>query len=39
MTKITVLDDYQGVVAHLDAVRILDGLNVDLEVITEHVSE
>lgn len=39
MTKVTVLDDYQGVVAHLDAVRILDGLNVDLEVITEHVRE
>lgn len=36
MIKTTVLDDYQGVVARLEAVKLLDGLDVDLEVITRH---
>lgn len=38
MIKVTVLDDYQGVVARLDAAKILDGLEVDLEVITHHLA-
>lgn len=36
MIKVTVLDDYQGIVARLDAAKILDGLQVELEVITRH---
>lgn len=38
MIKVTVLDDYQGVVARLDAATILDGLDVDLKVITHHIA-
>ncbi len=37
MQKVTVLDDYQGVVARLDAARLLDGLAVDLDILTERV--
>ena len=37
MFKISVLDDYQGVVERLAARRILDGLAVDLQVIGEHI--
>lgn len=37
MTKITVLDDYQGVVARLDATRTLDGLGAQLVVLTERI--
>jgi D-3-phosphoglycerate dehydrogenase / 2-oxoglutarate reductase len=33
--KIVVLDDYQGVVRRLDAVNILEGLAVELRVLTE----
>jgi D-3-phosphoglycerate dehydrogenase len=39
MIRITVLDDYQGVVETLDAVRILDGLDAKLEVLTEHIED
>ena len=37
MQKVTVLDDYQGVVARLDAARLLDGLDVELNVLTQRV--
>ena len=37
-SKITVLDDYQGVVAGLDAAQTLDGLDVTLEVLNTHIS-
>jgi len=37
--KITVLDDYQGVVSRLDAVRLLDGLPVSLEVRSERIAD
>lgn len=33
--KIVVLDDYQGVVRRLDAVKVLEGLDVELQVLTE----
>lgn len=39
MSRITVLDDYQGVVAGLDAIRTLDGLDAQLEVLTEHIDD
>lgn len=39
MRKITVLDDYQGVVAGLDAARILDGIDVTLEVLNTHIDQ
>lgn len=39
MKKVTVLDDYQGIVARLDAANILDGQEVELEVITRHVGD
>lgn len=39
MTKITVLDDYQGVVSRLAATRILDGLEIQLEVLTERIAD
>lgn len=39
MNRITVLDDYQGVVARLDAVRVLDGLAVELDVVTRRISD
>lgn len=39
MKKVTVLDDYQGIVARLDAASILDGREVELEVITRHVGD
>lgn len=39
MKKVTVLDDYQGVVARLDAASILDGQEVELKVITHHVGD
>lgn len=35
MKKVTVLDDYQGIVGQLEARRILDGLDVELTVLTE----
>lgn len=35
MTIVTVLDDYQGIVGRLEACRILDGLDVELVVLTE----
>lgn len=38
MVKVTVLDDFQGVVARLNAATILGGLQVDLEVITRHIA-
>ena len=37
MQKVTVLDDYQGVAARLDAARLLDGLDVELNVLTQRV--
>ena len=37
MQKVTVLDDYQGVAARLDAARLLDGLAVELNVLTQRV--
>jgi D-3-phosphoglycerate dehydrogenase / 2-oxoglutarate reductase len=37
--KAYVLDDFQGVVAHLDAVRLLAGSGVELEVLTRHLAE
>lgn len=37
--KITVLDDYQGVVSRLAAARVLDGLPVRLEVKTERIAD
>jgi D-3-phosphoglycerate dehydrogenase len=39
MLKITVLDDYQGVVSRLAAVRLLDGLPVTLQVRTERLAD
>lgn len=39
MMKVTVLDDFQGVVARLDASRELEGLPVTLEVSTRHVAD
>ncbi|MFC5300629.1 D-2-hydroxyacid dehydrogenase family protein [Azospira restricta] len=39
MNRITVLDDYQGVVARLDSVRVLDGLAVELDVLTRRISD
>lgn len=36
MKKITVLDDFQGLVGQLDACRILDALDIELEVLTVH---
>lgn len=39
MLKITVLDDYQGLVSRLAACRLLDGLAVSLEVMTEHIAD
>lgn len=39
MKKITVLDDYQGVVAGLDARRILDSLDVELSVLNEGIRD
>ncbi len=38
MMKLTVLDDYQGVVAGLDAAEELDGLPIVLEVSTRHIA-
>ena len=37
--KVVVLDDYQGVVRRLDAVKVLEGLAVELRVLTEHFPE
>lgn len=37
--KVTVLDDYQGVVARLDAAKVLDGSSVSLKVITERIAD
>lgn len=37
--KITVLDDYQGVVARLGAVRLLEGLPVSLEIRSERITD
>lgn len=39
MFKISVLDDYQGVVERLAARQILDGLDVDLQVIRQHIEQ
>lgn len=39
MKRLTVLDDYQGVVSRLAAVRILDGLDIELEVLSQGVSD
>lgn len=39
MKKITVLDDYQGVVARLNACRLLDGLDVELTVRHEAIRD
>lgn len=39
MTKLTVLDDYQGVVARLEACRILDGQDVELLVLNEGIRD
>lgn len=39
MNKVTVLDDYQGVVARLEARRILDGLDVELEILQEGIRD
>lgn len=39
MKKITVLDDFQGVVARLDACRIIDPLDVELSVRTEGIRD
>lgn len=39
MKKITVLDDYQGVVARLNACRLLDGLDVELSVRHEAIRD
>lgn len=39
MTKITVLDDYQGVVGQLAATKILDGIGAELEVITRKIAD
>lgn len=39
MKKITVLDDYQGVVARLNACRLLDGLDVELAVRHEAIRD
>lgn len=35
MNRITVLDDYQGVVSRLDAARLLDGIDARLQVLHE----
>lgn len=37
--KVTVLDDYQGIVARLDAVKVLDGSSASLSVITERIAD
>ena len=39
MIKVTVLDDYQGIVARLDAVNVLEGLDIDLDVMTHHIED
>lgn len=39
MKTITVLDDFQGLVARLDAARILDGLSAQLDVVTERIAD
>ncbi|MBI2276527.1 MAG: D-2-hydroxyacid dehydrogenase family protein [Dechloromonas sp.] len=39
MKKLTVLDDYQGVVSRLAARRILDGSGIDLEVLNEGICD
>lgn len=39
MFKITVIDDYQGVVDRLDACCILDGLDVGVQVIQRHIDD
>lgn len=39
MVKITVLDDYQGVVSRLAAARLLDGVAVSLQVRTAHIAD
>ncbi|MBR0565486.1 D-2-hydroxyacid dehydrogenase family protein [Azoarcus sp. L1K30] len=39
MTTVTVLDDYQGIVAKLDAARILDGVCAELNVLTAHIDD
>jgi len=39
MKKVTVLDDYQGVVAHLEARRILDTVDVELTVLSEGIRD
>lgn len=39
MNKVTVLDDYQGVVAQLAACKILDGLDIELEILRERIGD
>jgi len=39
MKKLTVLDDYQGVVSRLAARRILDGLGIELEILSQGIRD
>ncbi|WP_234418970.1 D-2-hydroxyacid dehydrogenase family protein [Parazoarcus communis] len=39
MIRVTVLDDYQGIVSELDAARMLDGVGAELNVLTTHIDD